>query len=215
VAERVCSGLDKIGATVLIQQLLNTRSREVIVFIWACASETQRHVFDLALQGDGNIVLLHRRFQMGPFYIRNAANHVSQTCFYALVHFCTWLSHMRKAQGKLEWPQAWRYAVCSCPVEAHLLEAYLAWHPDVLTSNTKACIGLAHSGTCMRLFVIHAGNHQVMSDTIGLSRLNMSVCLCVASHHLILRRVSIADDQINRGASGSTAENMEEAPARE
>jgi len=200
VAERVCSGLDKIGAAILIQQLLNTRSREVIVFIWACASERQRHVFDLALQGDGNIVLLHRRFQTGPFYIRNAANHVSQTCFYALVHFCTWLSHMRRPQAKLEWQQAWRYAVCSCPVEAYLLEAYLAWHLDVLASNTKAL----HLASTQRN--VHVYNRPIMAKYM---------CLFVASHHLILRRVSIADHQINRGVSGSTAENTEEAPARE
>jgi len=56
VAERVCSGLHKVAATILIQQLLNTRSRGVIVYVCAYVSQTQRHLFDLALQGDGNIV---------------------------------------------------------------------------------------------------------------------------------------------------------------
>ncbi len=44
------------SATILIQQLLNTRSRGVIVYVCAYVSQTQRHLFDLALQGDGNIV---------------------------------------------------------------------------------------------------------------------------------------------------------------
>ncbi len=103
--------------------------------------------------------------------------------------FCTWLSQLIKTQAKLEWQQAWRYAVCSCPVEAHILEAYLAWHPDVLTSTTKAGVWLARGGMCMRLFV--------------------------ALHHLILRHVSTGDHQINRGVSGSTAKSTEEVPARE
>lgn len=73
--------------------------------------------------------------------------------------------------------------------EVHLFEAYLAWHPDVSTPNTKACIQPARGSMCMHLFV--------------------------ALHHLILRHMTIGDHQFNRDVSGSTAKNMEEVPARE
>ena len=140
---------------------------------------------------------------MGPFYIRNAANHVSQTCFYALVHFCTWLSHMQRPQAKLEWQQAWRYAVCSCPVEAYLLEAYLAWNLDVLASNTKTL----HLASTQRN--VHVSLYNPCWQPSGCALYNRPImakymCLFVASYHLILRRVSIADHQINRGAQQRT-----------